>query len=258
MRFRPSLFVAIALSVVSTAIAAEPAESSARPSAESPAAQPASPAKTRVSILKNPAAWVVPEHFAAFVVEGDALDTEWLKGVAATLSRYIKLRVEVMSMPEATDATYGALLDRAREVAGEKARAVVVVSCDQSEPILTATGGRWAVMNPDWIRSDKAADEATTIARMEKQVYRAFGTAMGAGVRPEPAALLLLANAPADLDAVSGCHYHSQNFLVIQAVAARIGMERIRPRPRSELEALGLIPPAKAVPNAESNVPETK
>ena len=245
MNLRPVLLSTLAASIAFAEPTPAP-EPGANPANAVAEATPASDAAQRraaaVAILKSPAAWVVPVHFASLVVEGDAIDTEWLATVADSISKYIKLRVETAKMPAADDADYQSLVRRAWDAAGENARAVVVISRDIPDPILSAVGGRWAVMNPDWIRSDKAADEATTLARMEKQVYRALGTAIGAASRPEPKALMLLANAPADLDAITGCHFQAQNYIVIQSLAERIGMEKIRPRPRKELEALGLLP----------------
>ena len=250
-------------SLVATIAFAEPAPEpvanpAATPTAEvAPVPDAAQRRAATIAVLKSPAAWVVPDHFATLVVEGDSIDHEWLKTVASSISRYLKLRIETATMPEADDAGYQALVRRAWGAAGANARAVVVVSRDLPDPILSAVGGRWAVMNPEWIRSDKAADEETTLARMEKQVYRAVGTALGAGTRPEPKALLLLANTPADLDVVPGCHFQAQNYIAIQSLAERIGMEKIKPRPRNELEAMGLLPPRpKAGESPASSNPE--
>ena len=236
------------LSLLSLAILPAVADEAAAPAAQS--ATEAVP--RRVSPLADPRAWVTPDHFVAIVREGDAGQ---LAGIAAEISKYCKIRVETVAMPEAADASLPDLVARAKAAAGEAALVVVVISPDVPEPLMAAPDSGWSALNPDWIGSD-GADGEVLDTRLQRQVFRAVGMTLGAGFRPEPKSLMHVVRKPADLDEIENCRFHAQSFIAMHAVAQQIGLEIIRPKPRKELEALGLLPPRPAANAPATDAPE--
>lgn len=246
-----------ALATVLAALAVPAQESAAAPDSAEKA--PARPRRVHpmAAAMANPAAWIEPEHFIAVVNEGGAADPAWLAEFVPTAAKYCQLRMEVVALDAEPDASPAALLARARAVAGDKARAFVVLADDFAEPVITAPGSGWAVMSPAWVRGDASADAEKTRERMGKQFYRALGLAFGAGFRIEREAVLRDAPTPASLDEALSRNFHPQNLSVIQTVAKRLGLEMRRLKPRAELESMGLLPtrPPKPAPEAAPAAP---
>ena len=243
-----------ALAVVLAAFAA-PAQEPAAP--DSAAQTPARPRRVHpmAALMANPAAWNEPEHFIAVVNEGNAADPAWLADFVPSVVKYCQLRMEIVTLDAAPDASPAALLDRARAAAGDKALAFIILADDFAEPVITAPGSGWAVMSPAWVRSDTSVDEEKMHERMGKQFYRALGLAFGAGFRIEREAVLRDAPTPASLDEALSRNFHPQNLSVIQTVAKRMGIEMRSLKPRSELEAMGLLPPRPQKPATEAAAP---
>lgn len=248
---------AVLASLVSAIAAFAQAPAPAAPDAG--AAKPARPRRVHpmAALMANPDAWVEPEHFIAIVNEGGAADAAWLAEFVPTVGKYCQLRLEIVEIAAEPDASPAALVARARAAAGDKARAFLVLADDFSEPIVTAPGSGWAVMSPAWVTADKEADAEKTKDRMGKQVYRALGLMFGAGFRIEREAVLRDAATPAALDEALSRNFHPQNLSVVQQVAQRMGIEQRHLKPRSEQEALGLIPPRapKPAPAPEGAAP---
>ncbi len=207
--------------------------------------KPARRVHPMAALMNNPDAWTEPEFGIALVNEGGAVDEAWLEAFTPGLARYCQLRFDVVPLEAADDASIGALLARAKAAAGEKDKAWIVFSDDVAEPIVTAPGSGWAILSPAWVRADAGADKDKTAERMGKQLYRALGLAFGAGYRLEPQAVLRDAPTPQSLDEALSKNFHPQNLSIVQAVAARMGIQTRRLKPRAELERLGLLPPRK-------------
>lgn len=244
MNARRTLAALTALVPVLAAFAQAPAP------AAPDAAKPAPPRRVHpmAALMANPAAWVEPEHFIAVVNEGGAADAAWLAEFLPAVEKYCQLRLQIVELDAAPDASPAALLARARAAAGDNARAFLVLADDFAEPILTAPGSGWAVMSPAWVTADKSADDAKTRDRLGKQFYRALGLMFGAGFRIEREAVLRDAPTPAALDEALSRNFHPQNLAVVQAVAQRLGLEMRRLKSRSELEAMGLLKPREPKP----------
>lgn len=210
------------------------------------APKPARRVHPMAAVMGNPDAWTEPEFGIALVNEGGAVDESWLAEFTPGLARYCQLRFDIVPLEAADDASPAALLARAKAAAGEKDKAWIVFSDDLPEPIVTAPGSGWAILSPAWVRADAEASEEKTAERMGKQLYRALGLAFGAGYRPEPQAVLRDAPTPQALDEALSKNFHPQNLSVVQAVAARMGIQTRRLKPRAELERLGILPPRKA------------
>lgn len=249
MKFSPSLSALFSLALILPALAQE-----VPPAPEAPVKRPRRMHPMALA-MANPAAWNEPEHFIALVHEGDAVDAEWLKGFVPGLIKDCQLRFEVVALEAKDDASPSALLARAKEAAGEKARAWILFTTDMEEPIVTAPGSGWAMLNPAWVRGDGSADEETYKVRMGKQLYRALGLAFGAGFRLEPEAVVRDAATPAALDEALSKNFHPQNLSVVQSIAQRMGLEIRRLKPRSELIKLGILPPPKPKADAPAATP---
>ncbi len=252
-----SRIVAVLSFFVSAIAAFAQAPAPAAPDAA--AAKPARPRRVHpmAALMANPAAWVEPEHFIAVVNEGGAADAAWLAEFVPTVEKYCQLRLQVVELDAAPDASPASLVARARAAAGDKARAFLVLADDFAEPIVTAPGCGWAVMSPAWVNADKSADADKVRDRLGKQFYRALGLMFGAGFRIEREAVLRDAATPAALDEALSRNFHPQNLSVVQAVAQRLGLEMRHLKSREELESMGLLPPRKpkATPAPEDVAP---
>ena len=246
MKYRVALMFLLSVSVSVTAFADESPSPPAKPTppAEEPAKAPRR-IHPMAALMANPAAWNEPEHYIAIVNEGSSVDADWLKTFIPTVATYCHLRFEIVDLEKADDASPAALLARAKAAAEEKARGFIILSGDLPDPVVTAPGSGWAIMNPDWVLSDSEADVEKTNERMGKQFYRALGLAFGAGYRLEKEAVLRDAPTPQSLDEALSRNFHPQNLAIVQSVAERLGLEIRKLKKRSELEAMGLLPPRK-------------
>lgn len=240
--------------LIFSAVVSATAQEAPAPAAEAPAPAPeaaSAPKPMRrvhpmAAVMNNPDSWIEPEFGIALVNEGGAVDEAWLAEFVPGLARYCQMRFDIVSLEAADDASPAALLARAKAAAGEKDKAWIIFSTDLDDPIVTAPGSGWAIMNPAWVRADTEATGEKTAERMGKQLYRTLGLAFGAGYRLEPQAVLRDAATPQAIDEALSKNFHPQNLSVVQAVAARMGIQTRRLKPRAELERLGIIPPRKA------------
>lgn len=250
-RLFPSLLLATLALRAPAQDSPAPAEPVVAPaSAETAPKRPRRP-HPMAALMANPDAWIIPEHYVAVVNEGGAADPAWLDTFIPEISKYCQLRMEVVALDDQPDASAAALLARARAVAGDGARAFLVLADDLGEPIVAGPGAGWAVMSPAWVRSDTTADADTIADRMSKQFYRALGFAFGAGIRLEPEAVVRAAPTPSALDKALSHNFHPQNLSVVQAVARSLGLEARHLKPRKELEAMGLLPPRGPKPDSQ-------
>ena len=246
MKYRVALMFLLSVSVSITAFADEPPSQPDKPTppAEEPAKAPRR-VHPMAALMANPAAWNEPEHYIAVVNEGFSVDAAWLAEFLPNVAKYCQLRFEIVDIEKADDASPAALLARTKAAAGDMARGFLVLSDDLEEPIVTAPGSGWAIMNPSWVLSDTTVDAEKANERMGKQFYRTLGLAFGAGYRLEKEAVLRDAPTPQSLDEALSRNFHPQNLAIVQSVAERMGLELRKLKKRSELEALGLIPPKK-------------
>ena len=218
--------------------------------------QPQAPRRVSpiAALRNNPEAWNEPEFHIAIVNESKAVDGAWLDETVKDIVKQSMLRFVVVETQEADGVDAKTLLANAKTAAGDKAKGYIILSKKVEMPILTSPGMGWAIMNPEWVLSDKEADNEKNQERMGKQLRRAIGMAFGAGFRPEKEALLRIARTPQELDEARSKNYHPQTLGTIQAVARSLGIERRKLKPREELEKMGLIPPRK--PKAEEPTAE--
>ena len=243
--------------LASAAILVGVSVASAQESVSQPAGQmPARPRRVHpmAALMANPAAWVEPEHFIAVVNEGGAVDPAWLAEFVPGIAKYCQLRFEVIEIAAEADVSPAVLVARARAAAGENALAFLVLANDFADPVVTAPGSGWAVVNPTWVRGGETVDEEKIRDRMGKQLYRALGLAFGAGFRIEHEAVLRDAPTPASLDEALSRNFHPQNLSVIQSVAQRMGLELRHLKPREELESMGLLKPRTPKPEQAAPV----
>ena len=251
MNYRVALLFLLSVSISIPSLSEEPPAPAEEPAKAPPRVHP------MAALMANPAAWNEPEHYVAVINEGSSIDAEWLAGFLPTVAKYCQIRFEIVELEKADDASPAALLARAKAAAGDMARGFLVLSGDLEEPIVTAPGSGWAIMNPDWVLADaEAAGAEKTNERMGKQFYRTLGLAFGAGYRLEKEAVLRDAPTPQSLDEALSRNFHPQNLAIVQSVAERMGLELRRLKKRSELEALGLIPPRKKKPVPEAEKKE--
>lgn len=207
-------------------------------------AKPRGPSPAALALFRNPDAWIVPATHVAFVNHRGAVDAAWLDELAATLQRELRMAVKVVPSDAEGVADSLALAGQVRAALPAEAKVFVVLTRLAGDPVLASPQKGWAVMNVDWVNA-APADEAKRKERMAKQVYRALGFALGAGLRMEPQAVMHPAASPLDLDSALSHNYHPQNLSVVLTMAKALGVEAIRMKPRAELEALGLLPPRK-------------
>lgn len=212
----------------------------AAPAVPAPAANPAA-----AKLFQNPDAWIVPENFVAVVCEGDLVDAAWLEKALDIQSSATRFRFEKFTIDMADDASLSALVARARAAAGEHGRAVVVLSRDFPEAVLTSPSSGWAVMNPDWVLKAESPDQKTTEARFGKLFCRAIGASLGLGSSVEAKSPLRSIREPADLDASQFQVLLPRDLMMAAGIAKTLGIERKRMKPRAELEKMGLVPAKK-------------
>jgi hypothetical protein len=220
-------------------------ENTVMPPAKEAPAKPRATPPAAAALFRNPAAWITPATHIALVNHGDAVDAAWLTELAATLQRELRLPVRAIPSTAADPADAFALATQVRAELSADAKVFVVLTKLAMDPVLASPQKGWSVMNVDWV-TKFPADADKLRERMGKQVYRALGFALGAGLRTEPQAVMRAAlNAP-DLDLAVSHNYHPQNLSIVLTMAKAFGVETIRMKPRAELEALGLLPPRPA------------
>ncbi|MBR1837222.1 MAG: hypothetical protein IJ783_08030 [Kiritimatiellae bacterium] len=241
-----------AFAAVLLASAAFSAEPPPAPVPDADAAAPALPAAQAPRRPRGlpPEAFTEPSNFLYVVdVVRDgvpAADFDWLVAETAGMRRSLQVGVKAVRY-EAGDsfdprAAAKSILAGEHADAPEARLVVFVDSAPDIPPVVASPYEGWAAMDAGWVARAGGGEE-TVRERTGKRLWQTLGALCGAAYRPEREAVMRYCPTPESLDDCLSHNFHPLNSNSFATVARAVGLDRIRLRPRAELEALGIVKP---------------
>jgi hypothetical protein len=206
-----------------------------------PPAQPATPAALRAKMLARTGGMIIKPVAGPSLLFLDTRDSadgdSVIRDVAATLSRVMRLPIKVVAQKAADP-----LAEAAGRLADTNTAAIVVVANLPGQPsLLIAPESRWALLNAAALGGGDTP-AALRDERLRKEIWRAFGYLMGAGLAPSGKGLMSSVCSLADLDALTATGISIENFGRVMTHAKALGVEPQRMTPYRKAVEEGWAP----------------